>query len=130
MAFHGYGAGGRGVSRTPPASVTSVVSVPKCGDADEEAVFTGRDGASRSLTASAVHGLCVDTVPGNVRQREVAFRVGSAGGDDRRAMAEQPLVRGDPGARPRHLARSGSAAQLPGQLADLGDCLSGHRLAE
>src|SRR3954453_3051752 len=45
-------------------------------------------------------------------------------------MAEQPLVGGDADLRALDLASTGPAAQLPGDLADLGQRLGRYRLAE
>ena len=45
-------------------------------------------------------------------------------------MAEQALVRGDTDSRALYLPASGLTAQLPGQLADLRDCLGRDGLPE
>ena len=57
-------------------------------------------------------------------------RHGSATQDHRRAVAEQALVGGDADPGALDLAAARLAAQLPGQLADLGQRLGRHRLAE
>src|SRR5690625_6088400 len=55
---------------------------------------------------------------------------GSAGEDDRGTVAKQALVGGDAHLGTLDLAVAGLAAQLPGQLTDLGQRLGGHGLAE
>src|SRR5690625_4579669 len=54
---------------------------------------------------------------------------GSAGEDDRGTVAKQALVGGDAHLGTLDLAVAGLAAQLPGQLTDLGQRLGGHGLA-
>src|SRR5688572_13004377 len=49
---------------------------------------------------------------------------------DRAAVAEEPLVHGETGLGPFDLTAVGLAPQLPGDLADLGERLRRHRLAE
>src|SRR3954468_9462930 len=55
---------------------------------------------------------------------------GSADHDDRRAVAEQPLVGGDADPGAVDLAAEGIASQLPDELAHPGDGLGRHRLPE
>src|SRR3546814_5102110 len=54
----------------------------------------------------------------------------STGEEHRRAVAEEPLVGGDADLRPLHLPALRLPAQLPHQLAHLGDRLGRHCLAE
>src|SRR6185369_15246775 len=85
--------------------------------------------SSNSGCVSTSASTSLPTTP--VPQTTIRFtRAPSDGQQDGRAVAEQALVGGDPDAGAFHLATGGLAAQLPGDLADLGQRLGRDGLAE